>query len=93
MNAIDFTPLLDALMPVIAGVIAALLGALLKRVGLEMNRRTVIDAVEGMARQVVADHLHHALDDGGQSRSDRPRPILLVARSWRLWGDRFTSIY
>lgn len=65
-TTIDFKPIADLLIPIIAAIIVALLTRLSKRMGLEMDRRTVLDAVEGMSRQIVAQHGPQVVDVGNQ---------------------------
>lgn len=52
---IDFAPLIsEVIVPLAAAIISGLLWSLASRFGLEMDRRTVLDAVEGASRQLVA---------------------------------------
>jgi len=54
-GVIDFAPLIsEIVVPIAAGVISGVIWALLKRVGLEIDRRVLLDAVEAKAREVVA---------------------------------------
>lgn len=54
-SVIDFAPLIsEVVVPIAAAIISGLLWALFRRIGLEMDRRAVLDAVEGAARQMIA---------------------------------------